>query len=239
MEDFELKIVAIDEVRVIRNKRKARKGNITKIQNALRLMQDKPLVSLSQEDLKKKVTALEENIAAFEILQDRLEELKGHDGDSVEELEEQRCINDLLVSEYGLLLEARQAWELAGEIKDNAASLTASKSITGTTGRKECERLWKDYSKLRQAARHLTKWDELATLRDEMDPIIVTLKERFDSESDTGHTHKSPIAPKGTDHFVQSRLKTTLPKFSGNVLEWETSAVQDKIESAMPLQALV
>ena len=49
VEDYEWKIAAIDEVRIIKSKRKGREGNITKSRNALRLMQSKPLASLSQE----------------------------------------------------------------------------------------------------------------------------------------------------------------------------------------------
>ena len=157
---------------------------------------------------------------AYEFLQDRLEKLEEHRGEGAGEVDEQRRFNDDLLNEYGLLLKARQAWELAGEIKDVATTLSASKSITGVVNCKECEGLWKNCAQLRQAVRILAKWDELAQLRDEVDPIIASLKERFERECATDHAPKPPTTLKEPDRSSQSCLKATLPKFSGNVLEW-------------------
>ena len=103
MEALESRIGAIED---IRNKRRSRKANIKKIQKSLLVIKEKPLASLPQDDLKRKISTLEENIMAYELLQDRLEELEEHRGEGAGEVDEQRRFNDDLLSEYGLLLKA-------------------------------------------------------------------------------------------------------------------------------------
>lgn len=56
-------------------------------------------------------------------------------GDS--EINDQCQLNEELMEEYTLLLQACQAWSLAGSIKDTLATLTASSSIIGVTGHRE------------------------------------------------------------------------------------------------------
>ena len=96
---------------------------------------------------------LDNNIQAFESIQDHhLEELSDAETIAAEEtdIESERVINE---TQYGLLIKARNAWDLVDEIKDTIADLVSSSSLINVTGHQRCEQLWKVIARMCEVLR--------------------------------------------------------------------------------------
>ena len=70
-------LILVSDPSSLRQKRGSRKGAVTKIETHLETLKTKSLLSIDLEDLLVKAKQVEESIAAYELIQQRLEAVEG------------------------------------------------------------------------------------------------------------------------------------------------------------------
>lgn len=98
----------ITDVRYLRSKRSARKGNVTRAGNYLDTLTHTPLKDLDIDDLERRLETVQENIDIFESIQDRIEELEDEDSLEAEQvmLDDQRTGNDTVRCNFSRRIKA-------------------------------------------------------------------------------------------------------------------------------------
>lgn len=230
MDPLEEQLSTITDLHVLRAKRGARKGNISRVHNSYRTIERKPLPQQSRNDVKRKLDMLDENVRALELIQDRITVLSD-DGSlerEEEDLTQQRQNDQDLRCALDALLEAVQSWSLGSELKRDALQLNESASIIGPIKRSRCAALWSNHSLFMRSVEHLKEYTELAGLAEEVKPLVVDLEARYEREmeagSDTSSVASAPLSPASSTESstrpILSRLKVKLPTFTGELLEW-------------------
>ncbi len=77
MATLEEVLADITDTRSLRSKRGARKGNLKRLSNYFNSAEDIPLERQRLSDLEKRLNAVAENILAYDLIQNRLEEVAG------------------------------------------------------------------------------------------------------------------------------------------------------------------
>ena len=106
MNALEELLASINDVRTIKSKRAARKGNLKRLSNYYDSLKGTPVRQLKIIGLQKHLAAVEENAAAYDLIQDRLEEVADEETvrtDETEVMEQQRLNGELLLAYQDLI----------------------------------------------------------------------------------------------------------------------------------------
>ena len=135
MSTLEEVLAGISDERTLRNKRGARKGNLKQQSKHCHSVADLPLSRLNVPDLKKRLETVEENITAFELIQDRLEEVTESDALVNKEADTmaQRKTHSDLVEAYQGLIRAGQAWITGECLKDEVRTWKVVRTFQAIT----------------------------------------------------------------------------------------------------------
>ena len=195
----------------------ARKGNLKRQSNHYLSIKDVPLDKQRLADLKRRLETVVENAAAYDVIQDRIEEVEQEvDTPEEGEIRDQRISNNELTDAYQTLIEASQAWTSGERLQDEAQDLQQSEDISGVYARQTYEQLVSDYKQFCQGIKKLADYTELKQLKEELDPVIQELSTRIDKElvvaSPEGSvsSHHSDPTPKPPRPF-QSKLNCSFP----------------------------
>ena len=155
MEALEELLASINDVRTIKSKRSAHKGNLKRLSNYYHTLKSVPLWQLKIAEVQKRLAAVEENATAYDLIQDRLEEVADEETVRADETEvlEQRRLNGELLLAYQDLIDAGQAWYVRGKLIDKAEDLQSLEAMSGTYARQSFERFIKEYEEFRQQSR--------------------------------------------------------------------------------------
>ena len=124
METIEDTILNTTDACLLRSKRGSRCGNISRIKTYYKLVEDKPLQQQQAEEIKRRLSALDENTRILGVLQDQLESLEPElPVTEAEELATQHTLSISLRAELEALLQASQAWTLGARIKNTVVAL--------------------------------------------------------------------------------------------------------------------
>ena len=212
------------------SKRAARKGNITKVRNHIKIVERHALRRQNLADLHKRSGYLEEQVSSSEAIQDQIDEVSTAPPIDSEagELDLQRRLNYKLTCELNCLIQAVSTWSLGNKIHDQIADLDEVPSLVSPHFKSKCQALWTQYEQFQSDTSSLHGYGELATKRDEIRPLIKQLQLRFDDELRAASTPPASLAspPSASSTSVSvcshrnNSLKTKLPKFSGDILDW-------------------
>ena len=240
MEALEELLASINDVRTIKSKRSARKGNLKRLSNYYHTLKSVPLRQLKIAELQKRLAAVEENATAYDLIQDRLEEVADEETVRADETEvlEQRRLNGELLLAYQDLIDAGQAWYVGGKLIDKAEDLQSLEAMSGTYARQSFERFIKEYEEFRQTIKKMPEQAELQGIKTELSPIVRNLCARMDSDLVIPVSADSSASAHSEDTSFTSRpapscLRLELPSFSGEIIQWKDfwalfSAVIDK-----------
>ena len=129
-----------------------------------------PLRQLKIIKSQKCLAAAEENTAAYNLIQDHLEEVADEEtvwADETEVMEQQR-LNDELLLAYQDLIDAGQAWYIGGKLMDKAKDLQSLEAMS-------FEHFIKEYEELRQTIKKMPEQAELQGIKKELSPIVRNL----------------------------------------------------------------
>ena len=219
----------VDE-KVLRAKRGTRKGNARKIRNYYELVAGKALSELKTQDLQRKVDALDENVGAFEQLQEHIELLAERPPNEEEEkeLDVWRLRTEELRSELCALLQAREAYNMAKSIQHIIQDLENSDSLTGHMVRETIRVMSDQLTQFRALVDSLPDNEELRTLLESIVPHVRRIIRKHDEEHAEVESHASsgsgtvsiPHAA-ASPYKPPSSLRLSLPTFSGDILDWK------------------
>ena len=228
MDALEELLASINDVRTIKNKRSARKGNLKRLSNYYHSLKGVPLRQLKITELQKRLASVEENAAAYDLIQDRLEEVADEETVRADETEvmEQRRLNGELLLAYQDLIDASQAWYVGGKLMDKAEDLQSLEAMSGTYSRQSFERFIKEYEEFRQTIKKMPEQAELQGIKKELSPIVRNLCARMDrdliipvSADSSASTHSEDTC--FTSRPAPSRLRLELSSFSGEIIQWK------------------
>ena len=225
MTTLEEALVGITDVRTLKSKRGARRGNLNRQSNHYQATVDLLLDLLNLQDLEKRLEAVEENIAAYKLIQDRLEEVaetdalsgRGDRNHGTVEVQ-QWARRGLSATDQGR--PSLEHWE--DEVKD----LTGCDNLSGNYARLAYEQLVVDFKDFRQDIKRIPRGIELQSMKDQLGPALEDLRGRIDRELTTATTPDSSVSSKLSEKLAdlavskRSRLRLELPTFSGNILQW-------------------
>ena len=205
-----------------------RKGNLSKLANHFHSIEDVPLAEQDILDLERWLEAVEENIAAFTMIHQRLLEVIKSEALPTEEEEvtEQQKQNNELLAAYQIPIGACQTWAAGDCLNDDGQDLMERSSLAGTYSRQSYEHLIYDYKEFRQTIKKFPKYKDLRTLKDKLSPMLHTLSERADKDVDGSSTAGSVASDHSASPVVitdskRSRLRLELPTFLGDILQWK------------------
>ena len=138
MTTLEEVLAAIANVRTLKSKHSARKGNLKRQYNHHISIKDVSLDRQRLTDLDRRHEAVLENITAYDLIQDRIEELdteEAIENEKDEVLEQHRHSSEVAES-YQTLIDASQAW-----VQDEARDLTGTEDMVGVYARQSYEHL--------------------------------------------------------------------------------------------------
>ena len=224
MATLEELLANVSDVKVLKAKRAARKGHLTRLAKYLESIKGVKIESLRPVEIERKMGTLAENISAYDLIQERLCEITEEDAE--EAVEEQRDANSALFDAYQTLFDVAQAWADGGCLEDDARDLVAIKDLSGVYARKSYEDLLSAFKIFRQTLKSLPANNSLLAVQKRLEPIMADLGERIDNDvrstddtSASSHESTDPVAPAPRIHH--SKLKLELPKFSGDLLQWK------------------
>ena len=162
-------------------------------------------------DLDRRHEAVLENITAYDLIQDRIEELETEEAieNEKDEVLEQRRHNSEVAQ---TLIDASQAWVLGERLQDKARDLTGTEDMVGVYARQSYEHLITEYKEFRQSIKKMSDFAELKRLSDELDPVVQDLSARIDKElvvpppEGSVSSHHSDESPTTSQSF-HSKLK--------------------------------
>ena len=101
MATLEEELSHITEIRSLKHKRSARKGNLKRQSNHYLSIKDVPLEKQRLADLKRRLETVIENATAYYVIQDRIEEVEQEvDAKEEGEIRDQRISNNELTDAY-------------------------------------------------------------------------------------------------------------------------------------------
>ena len=219
----------VDE-KVLRAKRGTRKGNVRKIRNYYESVAGKALSELKTQDLQRKIDALDENVGAFEQLQEQMELLTERlpNEDEEKELDAWRLGTEELRSELCALLQAREAYNMAKSIQHIIQDVDNFDSLTGHMGRETIRAMSEQLTQFRASVDSLPVNEELQTLLGSIVPHVRRIIRKHDEEHAEVESHASSGSgtvsiPHATasPYKPPSSLRLSLPTFSGDILDWK------------------
>ena len=171
---------------------------------------------------------MEENIEAYKLIQDSLEEVAETDAvlDEETEIMEQRRSNSELVEAYQLLIRAGQAWNTGERLKDEVKDLTGCDNLSVNYARLAYEHLVVDIKDFRQDIKRILRGIELQSMKAQVGPVLEDLHSRIDRELTTATTPDSSVSSELSEKLAdlavtkRLRLRPELPTFSENILQW-------------------
>ena len=116
-----------------------------------------PLRQVKITELQKWLAAVGENATAYDLIQDRLEEVADEEtvkADEAEVAAQQRHNGELLLA-YQDLIDAGQAWYVEGKLMDKAEDLQSLNSMSGTYAKQSFESFIKEYEEFRQTIKKM------------------------------------------------------------------------------------
>ena len=151
MATLEEELSHIMDNHALKHKRSARKGNLKRQSNHYLSIKDVPLDKQRLADHKRRLETVVENATAYDVIQDRIQEVEQEvDTPEEGEIRDQRISNNKLTDAYQILIEASQAWTSGERLQDEAQQ---SEDISGVYTRQTYEQLVSDYKQFRQASR--------------------------------------------------------------------------------------
>ena len=231
----------INDVKTLKAKRTARKGSIKRLENYLDTLAGVALPRLPLANMERKMAVLQENILAYDSIQERMSQVCTAEQLEAEEADEirQHSYNTKLQELYQTLIDACQVWHHGYQIQETISELSHSDDVTGTYARQAYEQVAADLKEYRRNIMKMPPDEELNKLRDELTPAFRALTTKVDKElhsaslpKGSASSHHSAASPV-TVRPPPSKLKLELPHFSGDILQWKDfwrvfSSVMDK-----------
>ena len=235
-------LMLVSDPSSLRQKRGSRKGAVTKIETHLETLKTKSLLSIDLEDLLVKAKQVEEAIAAYELIQQRLEAVEGPEESLAhsEAVESQRASMEAVKFSVGLRVKMVNLAVDIECLKDEINETINSASLSSVTAQSRVRDINSAYSELNRRARSRINDPEIKSLWTEMSALRSTLNNRIDTA-----TTAPPAAPAATSSsstsmvdvkspaFNPAHMKVKPPSFKGNPLDWPqfydlfTSAIND------------
>ena len=193
--------------------------------NHLRVIKDVPLDRQRIADLERHLSIVVEHASAYDLIQDRLEQLESEET-TLNEVMDQRSGNNELLEAYESLVEATAAWSTGNHIQDQLKDLQKVDDLNGKYDRQAYEKVVGDFQSFHQEIKKLAPYPQLSELKDDLEPMVHDLSRRINKslvitiDTDTASSHHSdePVEPARSYH---SKLKLQLPTFSGDLLQWK------------------
>ena len=218
MATLEELLANISDVKVLKAKRAARKGHLTRL--AKHLESIKGVIVLSRSNARW-VPSPRTSRRMTSFRSGCVRSLRRQ-----EAVEEQRDANSALFDAYQTLFDVAQAWADGGCLEDDARDLVAIKDLSGVYARKFYEDLLTAFKTFRQTLKSLPANKSLLAVQKRLEAIMADLGQRIDHDvrstddsSVSSHESTDPVAPAPCVHH--SKLKLELPKFSGDLLQWK------------------
>ena len=216
MDALEDLLALITDVKTLRQKRSSRKGNLKRQRNHLRVIKDVPLDRQRVADLERHLSIVVKHASAYDLIQDRLEQLESEETTLNEEAEvmDQRSGNNELLEAYESLVEATATWSTGDRIQDQLKDLQKVDDLNGKYDRQAYEKVVGDFQSFRQEIKKLALYPQLSELKDELDSMAHDLSRRINKslvisvDTDTASSHHSdePVEPARSYH---SKTETT------------------------------
>ena len=177
-------VSAISNVKRLKHCRGARKGNISKMEMHLRSQEYFLFSDRSSKYFRCRLASVDENIEAYEILQDRIEEIA--DKLAIEagqaNVDEQRRTNNVTKESYLDMNHALDTWKIGRCIKEKADDLSELKHLTSSRVLKAFQNLSDKYEGFCEDAMEFSKEEDIQTIADELWTTFLTLNSRIDEE---------------------------------------------------------
>ena len=182
MESIEDTIFNTTDTRLLRSKWRSHCGNISRIKTYYKSVEDKPIQQQQAKEIKRCLSALDENTRIFGVLQDQLESLEPElPATEAEELATQHTLSISLRAELEALLQASQAWTLGARIKNTVVAIDKAPSLSGPVYSVKCECLRRDHDTILSYTECLS-YTELQVIKGELAPLIQSLEARLNQE---------------------------------------------------------
>ena len=229
MSTLEAALADITDVRTLKGKRTARKGNLKRLSNHLAGLRDTPLERLRTSDLEHKLDSVADNIIAFDLIQDRIDELSSDDSIAIEETDtmDQRRLNTELLDAYQENMDAAKAWMAGDRLQDKVHDLMAMDSLDDQYHKQTYDRVVSDFDTFRQSIKKIPTRTVLCAMKDDLQPVIRDLCTRIHKDLRVAAASgRSPDARSNhgstpPTHHHHSKLCLELPKFTGDLLQWK------------------
>lgn len=187
------------------------------------------------------MAVLQENILAYDLIQERMSQVCTDEQLEAEKADEMRqhSHNMKLQESYQTRIEACQAWHHGYQIQEAISELSHSEDVIGTYTRRAYEQVAANLKEYRRTIMRMAPNEELNNLRDELNPAFRALTTKIDKElrsaslpkrsASSHHSAALPVAARPPS----SKLKLELPHFSGDLLQWKDfwrvfSSIMDK-----------
>ena len=218
-----------DEKATLKTKRGCRCANLSKLKNSLLKFVDKPLEELSLRALQRQLSAAEENIKAFDTLNQQIDIFIGQSSEESEEMERVRESYDVLRDDCCDLVEAKRAYLEYAALEEVDGRLSAMPSLTTATPARLLEEMRTRLDAIRTIQLQQPKHRQLLQLVVDagrkvdaqsrlMDREMEDLRSRDRATATPTDRVPTRTVPAMSPH-ARMHLETT--KFSGNILEWK------------------
>ena len=218
-QDYETIYATVGDIKLLKQKRGARRGAITWHGQYFQLHSKIPLKEIRPNEVSSKLDKLKGLVQEYEALQVRIEELM-EEGEDFTDDNQLLVKHAQLVDEYEDLYAAHQVWSEGCHIQYDASVLISTTSLDTPPCRAAYDKLKKDHgSFLKDALGHSTRRDVqemLTSINDLMKQLLDKASADF-AVRVTGSVD-APTIPVKSDSLGTlrySRLKLDLPKFSG------------------------
>ncbi len=131
--------------------------------------------------LRSKRGARKGNLLAYDLIQNRLEEVAGAEAlvDEEADVLEQNKFNTELSNNYQNLIDAGKAWVTGERLKDEVQDLNSCDTLSGNYARQTYEQVVKAF---RQIIKKLSTYTDLHATKELLEPDIDALHKRIDHE---------------------------------------------------------
>ena len=134
MDALEELLANISDVRTIKSKRYARKGNLKWLSNYFHSLKSASLRKVQITESQKHLAAVEANSAAYDLTQNHLKQVSNEETVRANETKvlEQYSLNCELLLAYRDLIDAGQAWYVGPKLIDKAEGLKSLEAVSVT-----------------------------------------------------------------------------------------------------------
>ena len=184
LEQLERIVADIIDIKTLKTKRGSQKGNLTRLATYRATTSDLPLLEhMKLNDVIRKSESVSENIAAHDIIQERIECIADESvlAADVSEVEELRIFNDF-IDKYEELLEILRAWNVGVYLREEATELLEADAIMVGRNKKLYRQLVEDDKMLRETVMAHPSRMDLKEFRQELLPMMKELSERVNRE---------------------------------------------------------